>query len=105
MTAFAVTGCDSKTEEATKAAETGKTEAAREQGEEAAVGEISKITILLPDFITDKSWNQGICEGLKELESQGYGIAYTEDVQAVSMESTSRSYCEEDYDFVIGHGV
>ena len=105
MAASVITGCGSKAEETTKAAEAEKTEAAQEQGEKAAAGEVSKIAILLPGFITDKSWNQGAYEGLKELESQGYEIAYTEDVQAADMESTFRSYCEEDYDFVIGHGV
>lgn len=105
MAASVITGCGSKAEETTKAAEAEKTEAVQEQGEKAAAGEVSKIAILLPGFITDKSWNQGAYEGLKELESQGYGIAYTEDVQAADMESTFRSYCEEDYDFVIGHGV
>ena len=66
---------------------------------------VSKIAILLPGYITDQSWNQGAYEGLKELESQGYEIAYTEDVQAANMESTFRTYCEDGYDFVIGHGV
>ncbi|MEA4911015.1 MAG: BMP family protein [Oscillospiraceae bacterium] len=66
---------------------------------------VSKIAILLPGYITDKSWNQGAYEGLKELELQGYEIAYTEDVQAADMESTFRTYCEDGYDFVIGHGV
>lgn len=63
---------------------------------------VSKIAILLPGYITDQSWNQGAYEGLKELESQGYEIAYTEDVQAANMESTFRTYCEDGYDFVIG---
>lgn len=110
MAVSAMTGCGAKTEETAKAAEgakTGQSEAAGTEGtgEKAPAGEVSKIAILLPGFITDKSWNQGAYEGLKELESQGYGIAYTEDVQAADMESTFRSYCEEDYDFVIGHGV
>lgn len=110
MAVSVMTGCKAKTEETAKAAEgakTGQSEAAGTEGagEKAPAGEVSKIAILLPGFITDKSWNQGAYEGLKELESQGYGIAYTEDVQAADMESTFRSYCEEDYDFVIGHGV
>jgi len=66
---------------------------------------VSKIAILLPGYITDQSWNQGAYEGLLELEAQGYEIAYTEDVQAADMESTFRTYCEDGYDFVIGHGV
>lgn len=89
------TACGKKAEEASAPA-----------GDAAAeTKKVSKIAILLPGYITDKSWNQGAYEGLKELESQGYEIAYTEDVQAADMESTFRTYCEDGYDFVIGHGV
>lgn len=84
----------------------GKSEPAPEAGSgDAEAPAVSKIAILLPGYITDQSWNQGAYEGLKELESQGYEIAYTEDVQAADMESTFRTYCEDGYDFVIGHGV
>ena len=62
---------------------------------------VSKIAILLPGYITDQSWNQGAYEGLKELEAQGYEIAYTEDVQAANMESTFRTYCELHFIFFI----
>ena len=120
MTAALMTGCaktETKTTEAASKAESAETtaaagkeetskEAAESKTEEKAkAGTVTKIAILLPGFITDKSWNQGAYEGLKELESQGYEIAYTEDVQAADMESTFRSYCEEGYEFVIGHGV
>ncbi|MBS6646925.1 MAG: BMP family ABC transporter substrate-binding protein, partial [Clostridiaceae bacterium] len=120
MTAALMTGCaktETKTTEAAaeaqateKAEGAGKEESAAKTDEakteeKAKAGTVTKIAILLPGFITDKSWNQGAYEGLKELESQGYEIAYTEDVQAADMESTFRSYCEEGYEFVIGHGV
>ena len=42
MAASVITGCGSKAEETTKAAETEKTGAAQEQGEKAAAGEVSK---------------------------------------------------------------
>jgi basic membrane protein A len=66
---------------------------------------VKKIALLLPGPITDESWNQGAYEGAKKLEAQGYEIAYTEDVQAADMESVFRSYCNDDFDFIIGHGV
>lgn len=81
----------------------GAEETTTESGNEA--GGISKIAILLPGYITDESWNQGAYEGLLTLQEEGYEIAYTEDVQAADMESTFRTYCEDGYDFVIGHGV
>ncbi len=80
----------------------GNSEGSSSSGEKTKV---SKIAILLPGPITDESWNQGAYEGLKSLEKQGYEIAYTEDVQAADMESVFRSYCNEGFGFVIGHGV
>lgn len=35
----------------------------------------------------------------------GYETAYTENVGSNDMEAVFRSYCEEGYDFVIGHGA
>lgn len=93
---MALAGCSSNSSKATasSASETGS-----------ASADISKIAILLPGYITDESWNQGAYEGLMELQLQGYEIAYTEAVEAADMESTFRTYCEEGYQFVIGHGV
>ena len=60
MAVSVMTGCKAKTEETAKAAEgakTGQSEAAGTEGtgEKAPAGEVSKIAILLPGFITDKS--------------------------------------------------
>ena len=67
---------------------------------------VSKIAVLLPGSITDESWNQTAYEGLEQIKTMGdYDTAYTENVDANSMEATFRSYCEEGYDFVIGHGA
>ena len=97
-------GSEAETEAAATeaAAEAGEAEAAEEGASESAV---DSIAILLPGYITDQSWNQGAYEGLLTLEEQGYEIAYTEDVQSADMESTFRTYCEDGYDFIIGHGV
>ena len=35
----------------------------------------------------------------------GYETAYTENVDSNDMEAVFRSYCEEGYDFIIGHGA
>ena len=66
---------------------------------------VSKIAVLLPGSITDESWNQTAYEGLQTIAAQGYETAYTENVGSNDMESVFRSYCEEGYDFVIGHGA
>lgn len=66
---------------------------------------VSKIAVLLPGSITDESWNQTAYEGLQQIEEMGYETAYTENVGSNDMEAVFRSYCEEGYDFVIGHGA
>ncbi len=66
---------------------------------------VSKIAVLLPGSITDQSWNQSAYEGLQAIEEMGYKTAYTENVGADDMEAVFRSYCEDGYDFVIGHGA
>lgn len=66
---------------------------------------VSKIAVLLPGSITDESWNQTAYEGLMSIKEMGYETAYTENVDSNSMEAVFRSYCEEGYDFVLGHGA
>ena len=66
---------------------------------------VSKIAVLLPGSITDESWNQTAYEGLQQIGEMGYETAYTENVGSNDMEAVFRSYCEEGYDFVIGHGA
>lgn len=66
---------------------------------------VSKIAVLLPGSITDQSWNQTAYEGLMQIEKMGYEVAYTENVGSNDVEAVFRSYCEEGYDFVIGHGA
>lgn len=66
---------------------------------------VSQIAILLPGSITDESWNQTAYEGLMQIKDAGYEVAYTENVGSNDMEAVFRSYCEDGYDFVIGHGA
>jgi basic membrane protein A len=66
---------------------------------------VSKIAVLLPGSITDQSWNQTAYEGLMKIKDMGYEVAYTENVGSNDMESVFRSYCEDGYDFIIGHGA
>ncbi len=107
----ALTACGGSEAETEAAAAETKAEAEASEGAEETAEEteassaVDSIAILLPGYITDQSWNQGAYEGLLTLEEQGYEIAYTEDVQSADMESTFRTYCEDGYDFIIGHGV
>lgn len=67
---------------------------------------VTKIAVLLPGSITDESWNQTAYEGLMQMKEMGnFETAYTENVDSNDMESVFRSYCEEGYDFIIGHGA
>lgn len=67
---------------------------------------VSKIAVLLPGSITDESWNQTAYEGLQAIETMGeFETAYTENVGSNDVETVFRSYCEEGFDFVIGHGA
>ena len=67
---------------------------------------VSKIAVLLPGSITDESWNQTAYEGLKQIEAKGeFETAYTENVGSNDVETVFRNYCEEGFDFVIGHGA
>lgn len=67
---------------------------------------VSKIAVLLPGSITDESWNQTAYEGLQAIEAMGeFETAYTENVGSNDVETVFRSYCEEGFDFVIGHGA
>lgn len=66
---------------------------------------VSKIAVLLPGSITDESWNQSAYTGLQTIAASGYETAYTENVGSNDMEAVFRSYCEEGYDFIIGHGA
>ncbi|MDO4500057.1 MAG: BMP family ABC transporter substrate-binding protein [Erysipelotrichaceae bacterium] len=66
---------------------------------------VSKIAVILPGSITDQSWNQSAYEGLMTIESQGYEVAYTENVDVATAEAVARSYAEEGFDFIIGHGA
>ena len=67
---------------------------------------VSKIAVLLPGSITDESWNQTAYEGLQAIEAANeVETAYTENVGVEEAETIFRSYCEEGYDFVLGHGA
>lgn len=67
---------------------------------------VTKIAVLLPGSITDQSWNYTAYQGLMQIKDKyGLEVAYTENVSAEKMVTTFRTYCEEGYDFVIGHGA
>lgn len=64
-----------------------------------------KVALVLPGTANDKGWNQEAYEGLVEIEKMGYEIAYSENVAASDYESIFRSYADQGYQIVIGHGT
>ena len=93
-----MTGCGSTVESTETAAVETEATASRDT--------VSKIAVLLPGSITDESWNQTAYEGLQAIEAANeVETAYTENVGVEEAETIFRSYCEEGYDFVLGHGA
>jgi len=67
--------------------------------------EKTKVAILFPGVVTDKSWCQAGYEGLVEAQSEcDLEIAYSEEVAQDEHEETFRNYATEGYDVIIGHG-
>lgn len=65
---------------------------------------VEDIALILPGVITDQSWSQLAYEALEDLKGQGYSTAYTESVSAADAETTFRTYADQGYDLIIGHG-
>lgn len=69
-------------------------------------GEAAKlrIALLLPGSLNDGGWNAAAYAGLMELQSEGYEVAFTENITIAGIEEAMRNYASEGYDLVIGHG-
>lgn len=67
-------------------------------------GEVQSIALILPGVITDQSWSQLAYEALEDLADEGYDTAYTESVATADAETTFRTYADQGYDLIIGHG-
>jgi basic membrane protein A len=94
------------TEEPTKEAEAAP-EATEEPAKEAmAEGDFSglKIALLTSGPINDDGWNQTAYEGLFALEKAGAEIANTENVAQADQLDLIRSYADQGFNIIIGHG-
>lgn len=85
-------------------AEAPATEAAKPA--EGAAGEFKgfKIAMLTSGPINDEGWNQTAYEGLKALEAAGAEIANTENVAQADQLDLMRSYADQGFNVIIGHG-
>ena len=63
-----------------------------------------KIAMLTSGPINDEGWNQTAYEGLKALEADGAEIANTENVAQADQLDLIRSYADQGFNIIIGHG-
>jgi basic membrane protein A len=73
---------------------------------EAEPGDLSglKVAMLTSGPINDEGWNQTAYEGLLALEQAGAEIANTENVAQADQLDLIRSYGDQGFDVIIGHG-
>lgn len=69
-----------------------------------AAAEIKKVALILPGVITDQSWNTLAYNALEDMKEAGFETAYTESVQTADAENTFRTYADQGYHLIIGHG-
>jgi basic membrane protein A len=94
-----VTGCGPATPE-----QTAEPEATVEEVEAEPVPEQRSVAMVLPGAIGDQGWNTKAYLALQEYEKQGYETAYVDEVPDADNESYLRSYAEQGYDLIVGHG-
>lgn len=64
-----------------------------------------KIACLMSGPINDQGWNATAYQGLKLIEEEyGAEISYSESTEQSDMETAFRSYADEGYDIIFGHG-
>jgi len=64
-----------------------------------------KVALLLPGPISDNGWNASAYQGLKDAEAKlGVEGSYVENVAQSDQLSKFRSYAQQGYDVVMGHG-
>ncbi|NJN97115.1 MAG: BMP family ABC transporter substrate-binding protein, partial [Anaerolineales bacterium] len=80
--------------------------AASEEGAMSAGGDFSglKVAMLTSGPINDDGWNQTAYEGLKAVEAAGAEIANTENVAQADQLDLIRSYADQGFNIIIGHG-
>jgi len=62
------------------------------------------VALILPGSISDAGWNASAYIGLQELAEKGYETAFTESVPIPDIEGAFRSYAEQGFDLILGHG-
>ncbi len=97
------------TEAAAEPTEAATAEAPAEGTAEAgAAGEVDfsglKVAMLTSGPINDEGWNQTAYDGLKVLEADGAEIANTENVAQADQLDLIRSYADQGFNVIIGHG-
>ncbi|MBE7474672.1 MAG: hypothetical protein DPW09_23980 [Anaerolineae bacterium] len=92
--------------EPTEAAAAAPTEEAAGEEASAAEGDFSglKVAMLTSGPINDEGWNQTAYEGLKAVEAAGAEIANTENVAQADQLDLIRSYADQGFNIIIGHG-
>lgn len=99
----ALSACGGNSETSTSAAPSGST--APSTSTAAPSDEKLSVALLLPGSLNDGGWNANAYAGLKDLEAEGYTVAFTENIAIAAIEEAMRNYASEGYDLVIGHGA
>ena len=64
-----------------------------------------RVALVLPGSISDKGFNQSAYEGLLMIESElGAETAFSENTPVADFQQVYRSYGDQGYDVIIGHG-
>jgi basic membrane protein A len=78
--------------------------AAEEPAAPESEAEKGSVAMILPGPIGDQGWNTKAYLALEEYEKQGYRTAYVDEVPDADNEGYLRSYGEQGFDLVVGHG-
>ena len=96
-------GCSSAAPEPEQASEP-EPAAAVEESESGTDAGPGKVAMILPGPIGDQGWNTKAYLALEEYEKKGFETAYTDEVPTPDNESYLRSYAQQGFDLIIGHG-
>jgi basic membrane protein A len=81
-------------------------EQAAPTAEPTAAAKKLRVALVLPGSISDQSFNAAAYEGLMAIKNElGAEVAYSEAVPVAEFDETYRSYSEQGYDVIIGHGI
>lgn len=64
-----------------------------------------KVALVIPGSANDKGWNQEAYDGLMKIKELGCQVSYSENVAASDYETTFRTYADQGYTIIIGHGT